>query len=1189
MDEIECPNCGAPTGPDLRFCGACGASLERACPSCGHTWPPSFRFCGNCGMALGPPSGGQGTPAAGLTPEERKVVTVIFADLSGSTELATRLDPEDLRGVLRPFFDAMVEEIERFGGTVEKFIGDAVMAVFGVPVAHEDDEERAVRAAFAMQARMGALNREVTERAGGDLDLRVGVNTGEVLAAHSSHREGYVTGEVVNVAARLQTVAGSGAVVVGRRTRDATASTIAYRDLGPFELKGIDEPVAVYEALPDRRPEETRRPDAPMVGREDELDLLRLVVGRARKQAKPGLVTLVGPPGIGKSRLAGEFLQGVDAAGPEPVTVVRGRCLPYDGGPYRPMAEILKADAGILDSDAPAVILEKARTWLAGRVADDSLGTIDVLLSAIGIEAGSDPLAGVEPAAAGRAIAGAWRRYFESLCEDGPVVALIEDIHWADDAVFELIESLSARTAGPMVLLCTARPQLWELRPSWGAGLRDATVIDLPPLSDSEGRSLLEGLLAGQAPDEVVDQITARAGGNPFFTGELVRMMVEDGTLRRVGAVWTRTRDLPSSLPDTVQRVIASRIDLLAPSQKRVIQDCAVVGRVCWVGAVERLGGSDVEVQLEGVIDKGFVQERDTSTIAGERELAFHHSLTRDVAYESIPHGRRREAHARVIEWLEEATTGRDEEFAEILANHATPAGDRERVVRYATLAGHRHRRVFAAEEAIAWYDRAIAALGELPPDAGALALFEVALSRGEACEQLGRFDEAHADYERALEAARVRPEGSRGWLESRALAALVHVLWKADRYQEGEALLPRALESARVMRADDLIARLLHTAGSMAIGQGDWEAASSFHQQALDVATEAGDREMEALARHGLVETGFFTGRFDEALLQGRRAESLLRDLGQQPMVHHNGYMNAALEWLLGDLVRAGEIAEASADGAHELGNRIDEAYARSTLGLIGVSAGELGTAIARADEAVEIAVTIAAPRVELTTRLWHLWPLSELGDHERFAADVERAWEIADRVGGRFLRPPLEAASGWVHARAGRGADAEASFAEAVRSAEDTLGELLLALRLQVACWEEREDGEQLARAAEMLGEAADDRSPPLAAWAAYAAALADVLAGDADRADAGTTRALELATEVSEIPVVWRCHALRGRARAALGRTAESDAATGRAREILARIVAGLGGRPERASFVGRNDVAAVLQPRAGAAQA
>src|SRR5919106_6900795 len=244
MDELTCPNCGAPTSPDLRFCGACGSSLERTCPSCGQTWAPSFRFCGNCGTPLASPSGGKPAPVARVTPEERKVVTVIFADLSGSTEMATRLDPEDLRGVLRPFFDAMVEEIERFGGTVEKFIGDAVMAVFGVPVAHEDDAERAVRAAFAMQARMGALNAEVTERAGGDLDLRVGVNTGEVLAAHSSHREGYVTGEVVNVAARLQTVAESGAVVVGQRTRDATLATIAYRDLGPVELKGIDEPVS---------------------------------------------------------------------------------------------------------------------------------------------------------------------------------------------------------------------------------------------------------------------------------------------------------------------------------------------------------------------------------------------------------------------------------------------------------------------------------------------------------------------------------------------------------------------------------------------------------------------------------------------------------------------------------------------------------------------------------------------------------------------------------------------------------------------------------------------------------------------------------------------------------------------------------------------------------------------------------
>jgi class 3 adenylate cyclase/tetratricopeptide (TPR) repeat protein len=1180
MDEFPCPSCGAPASSDLRFCGACGASLERTCPSCDQSWPPSFRFCGSCGTPL---EGQQQAGVAPVTPEERKVVTVIFADLSGSTELATRLDPEDLRGVLRPFFDAMVEEIERFGGTVEKFIGDAVMAVFGVPVTHEDDEERAVRAALAMQARMEALNREVTERAGGDLELRVGVNTGEVLAAHSSHREGYVTGEVVNVAARLQTVAEPGAVVVGRRTRDATAATIGYRSLGPIELKGIDEPVPVFQALPDLRPEEPRRPEAPIVGRDDELDLLRLVVARARKQGRPGLVTLVGPPGIGKSRLAREFLRDID----EQVTVVRGRCLPYDGGPYRPMAEILKADAGILDSDPPAVILEKARTQLGRRIdAEDTLGTVEVLLSAIGIDAGSDPLAGVEPGAAGRAIAGAWRRYFESLCADGPVLALIEDIHWADDAVFALIEWLSARTGGALVFLCTARPQLWEVRPGWGAGVRDATVIELPPLSDLEGRSLLEGLLAGEPPDDVVEQITARAGGNPFFTGELVRMMVEDGTLQRIGTEWIRTRDLPSSLPDTVQRVIASRIDLLAPDQKRVIQDCAVVGRVCWTGAVEHIGDSDVDAHLDDLIDKGFVQERDASAIAGERELMFHHSLTRDVAYESIPHGRRREAHARVIDWLEEATIGRDEEFAEILANHATRAGDLERVARYAMLAGHRHRRVFAAEEAIAWYERALSALQELPTEAGALTVFEITLSRGEAYEQLGRFDEARADYERALESAQVRPEGSREWLEGRALAALVHVLWTADRYDEGEALFPRALEAARDQHADDLVVRLLYTAGSMAIGRGDWEGGSAFRQQALDVATEAGDREMEAFARHGLLETGFFTGRFGEALIQGRRADELLRDLGHQPMIHHNGYLNAAVEWLRGDLVRARKIAEASADGAHELGNRVDEAYARSTLALIDLSRGELGAAIVGADEAVEIARTVPAPRVELTTRLWRLWPLAELGDHVRFASDVARAREIQDRVGGDFLRPPLEGAWGWVQAREGRSSDAETAFAEAVRSASETPGELLLALRLEIACWEELGDGARVGRAAERLGTAAADRSPPLMALAAYGTALAALLAGEADRAESLGTRALELATAVSEIPVVWRCHAVLARAHAALGRSPDDEMA--RARDIVAKIAAGLDDGPEFASFVGRDDVASVLAPRAGAPQ-
>jgi tetratricopeptide (TPR) repeat protein len=322
---------------------------------------------------------------------------------------------------------------------------------------------------------------------------------------------------------------------------------------------------------------------------------------------------------------------------------------------------------------------------------------------------------------------------------------------------------------------------------------------------------------------------------------------------------------------------------------------------------------------------------------------------------------------------------------------------------------------------------------------------------------------------------------------------------------------------------------------------------------------------------------------------MQGRRVEEMLRDLGQQPMIHHNGYMNAAVEWLLGDPLRAKEIAESSADGARDLGNRVDEACSRSTLALIDVSEGELGAAIAQADQAVGIASTATAPRIELATRLWRLWPLSELGDHDRFAQDVERAREIGDLVGGRFLRPPLEAASGWVHARADRSDDAEASFAEAVRSAGNTPGELLLALRLEVACWEERRDGVRLARAAGMLGEAAADRSPPLTAWAAYGTALADLIAGDADQAGSGAMRALELATEVSETPVVWRCHALLGRALGALGRPEASDGALARAREILARIVAGLEDRPERATFVGRNDVAAVLQPRAGAAQA
>ena len=461
MAEIACPSCGTSNPETARFCGSCGEPLERTCPSCGTANPLANRFCGSCGTALVPVQERPSQRAASL--EERKVVTMLFADLTASTEMSSRLDPEDLRSVLRPFFDAMADEIGRYGGTVEKFIGDAVVAAFGAPVAHEDDPERAIRCGLAMQRRLAELNTEVAELAGSDLAMRIGINTGEVLA--HSIEEGIVTGEAVNIAARLQSLARPGRVVVGERTYRDAREAFAFADLGDVSVKGIDRPLRVYEVEREAAgtDEGRERATAPLVGRDPEMELLRLQFRRTVAQSNPNLITIVGPPGIGKSRLCDEAARAFEDEG---ARVVRGRCLPYgDGLTYWPLAEILRADAGILDSDPAEETIAKARERLDPRFpGEEGLGVASVLLSSIGVELATDPLAGAEREAAQRLIARSWQRYLESLAEGAPLVALIDDVHWADPSLLELLESVVARASGPILVLCMARPDLFERR-----------------------------------------------------------------------------------------------------------------------------------------------------------------------------------------------------------------------------------------------------------------------------------------------------------------------------------------------------------------------------------------------------------------------------------------------------------------------------------------------------------------------------------------------------------------------------------------------------------------------------------------------------------------------------------------------------------------------------------------------------
>ncbi len=1162
MSELACPTCGALNQMGFAFCGSCGSSLERVCPTCGAANPPANRFCGSCGTALDEAS--ESSPGI----EERKVVSMLFADLTASTEMASRLDPEDLRAVLRPFFDAMTEEIDRYGGTVEKYIGDAIVAAFGAPVAHEDDPERAIRCALAMQGRLPDLNDALAEQAGVELSLRIGINTGEVIA--HSIEEGIVTGEAVNIAARFQSLAAPGRVVIGERTHRDTRHAFTFSDLGELTVKGVDRPLRAYEVDGEAVQPEAAGRETPFVGRDAEMDLVRLLYSRTVTETRPGLVTIVGPPGIGKSRLSREAARALEAEG---ARVVRGRCLPYgDGLTYWPLAEILKKDAGILDSDTSATALGKARARLDPRFpGDEGIGVTSILLSSIGVELDSDPLTGAQPQTAHQMIVRAWQRYVEALAADQPLVALIEDLHWADPRLLDLVEAIGARANGATLLLCMARPELYERRPGWGGGVANTTAIALSPLSAGDGAALIEHLLDGQAPAEIVGPILHRSEGNPFFAGELLRMMIEDGTIARRAHGWTLVRALASELPDTVQGVIASRIDLLEPDEKRAIQDASVMGRTFWPGGLARLGTRDAERRVDALISKGLVRANETSSVEGERELLFAHVLIRDVAYASIPKARRREAHATVGGWIEEGTSDRAEEFAEILAHHFSLAGDRARSARYALLAGQRLLRVFAADEAIAWFDRALEAADA--SDASMRA--EVSFSRGSAKEQLGRYEEARADYE---DAARHAPEAD-GSAEARAFAAVTHVLLLLDRYDEGLERVPEALERARSAGLADVEARLLYTAGGLRFGRADFSAAISLHEQALSVGRDAGDVEGQAMAHHGLCETYFFQGPFESGLAHGLEADRLFRDLGQRQMIAHNAYMIA---WLLGITGRPEEAmaqVEASIETSHEIGSAREEGFALFDRSELHLSAGRLDAASVDAERGTSIFVDLGLARGELVGHnvsndaASESWSLGAMAEH------AERASTISRDLSGTFQRSIALSYAAWAALVEGHRGETEELLDEA-RSLDGAFLDIGWAGRAEVLLWEWAGDPDALERIGTRLSGLVLPTNTFWGAWGPYARGLSALLRGRHEEALDHAATALRGASSVRERRLRWRSAGLAARALEALGRPDDARPHREDAAVIVREIAEGATG-PLREGFLGRPDVAELLE--------
>ncbi len=560
------------------------------------------------------------------------------------------MDPEDVEELLAPYHSRLRSELERYGGTVEKFIGDAVMALFGAPVAHEDDPERAVRAALAI--------RDWARESEG-VEVRVAVHTGEALVtlgARPSEGEGMAAGDVVNTAARLQAAAPVNGIIVGEQTYRATRAAIDYREAVPVVAKGKGDPIAVWEALQARSRLGTEVLDhvaGELVGRERELAALRAALDRVREERSSQLVTLVGVPGIGKSRLLYELSRVADAEA-ELIIWRQGRCLAYgDGVTLWALSEIVKAQAGILEADTEAVASDKL-----DRAVEDVADPAD----AAWIEAHLRPLTGLEEESQlggdrrGEAFA-AWRRYFEELAARHPLVLVFEDLQWADESLLDFVDELADWVTGvPLLVVCTARPELLSRRPGWGGGKLNASTFALEPLSDEEtARLMAKRLEQPVLPADVQRTLLDRAGGNPLYAEQFAQLYLERGSVE----------ELP--LPETLQGIIAARLDDLLAEEKALLHSASVVGKVFWTGALG-VDTTAMEDALHSLERKGFVRRQRRSSVAGEVELAFAHALVRDVAYGQIPRAERVRRHCEVATWIE--SLGRPEDHAEMVAYH---------------------------------------------------------------------------------------------------------------------------------------------------------------------------------------------------------------------------------------------------------------------------------------------------------------------------------------------------------------------------------------------------------------------------------------------------------------------------------------------------------------------------------------
>ncbi len=974
----------------------------------------------SCGTAL---------PADQPAPHgTRKTVTIIFCDLAGSTAIGERLDPEAVRDVMTAYYAAMRDALETHGGSVEKYIGDAVMGVFGVPVLHEDDALRAVEAAAAMRSSIAGLDAAIRDRYGVEIAVRIGVNTGVVVVGDPSGGQSLVVGDAVNVAARLEQVAASGEVLLGPQTYALVRQHVDAERTEPLALKGKSAEIVAYRlrAVAPTRDAVGLRPDPPFVGRAAEMGTLMDAFSRARSGRSCVLLTVIGSAGVGKSRLAREFVASVA----DDAQVIVGRCLPYgDGITFWPVVELVKDACGITDDEPRASARVKIDSTLVG--AEDASLVAERVAAVAGL---GDTVGGLQETF--------WsiRRFLEHLARERTVVVLIDDIHWAEPALLDLVEYLAGWTRdAPILLLCLARPDLLDVRPGWGGTHPDATTLALGPLDEQESEHLITQLLgAGLGPD-VIDRIREAGGGNPLFLEELLRMLEDEGLLERRDGAWSASGDLAGlRVPGSIQALLGARLDRLTPEEAEVIRAAAVVGKEFWWGAVDELVEADlrprVGAHLQTLVRKDLIRP-ERSSLVGEDAFRFHHILIQEAAYAGTSKDARARLHERFARWVEATARDRLAELEAVLGYHLERAyryrtelgapgpEERELAARAAdwlARAGHRAAERRDANAASDLLGRAVSLLPADAPERPGM-LLELVAELGEigdlaasarALDEVDAIASATGDEVLAARAAiprlvlleatdpkRLGPAaiaveraiqvldagGDDLWL-ARAWLTTSDLHMNRSRHADADAALERAIEHARragspVEEAD----ALGRYAGSGLYGPAPVE---DVEPRCLDLLDRTGGGATEGPALRALAGVRAMQGRFDEARAHARRARGILEDFGLRLRARWVSETLGTIEMLAGNVEDAEREFRDGYDAADAFG---DHGFQATMAALLAHALLDQG----RAEEAERLAAISGSLAAEDDLASQVLWR----GAHARAtaAADPDRSRRLA------------------------------------------------------------------------------------------------------------------------------------------------------------------------------------------------